>query len=328
MRNGGRLESGLSVVVAVYNSETTLPALVARLEPVLRARAAAFELILVNDGSGDESWEIIRRLAARHRWIAGVDLARNYGQHNALLCGMRLARFDVMVTMDDDLQHPPEEIPRLLDRLAEGCDVVYGTPERQPHSVWRGVASQLTKLALQNAMGADIAGRVSAFRALRTAVREAFDHYRGPFVSIDTLLTWGASRFAAVAVRHDPRLAGQSNYTLPKLILHALNMMTGFTAIPLQLASWIGFAFTAMGFAVLVFVVGRYLLEGGSVPGFAFLASIIALFSGAQLFALGILGEYLARMHFRVMDKPPYVIRGETRAGQARYAGGAAEERR
>jgi glycosyltransferase involved in cell wall biosynthesis len=268
----------------------------------------------VNDGSRDRSWEVICDLASRHKSIRGVNLMRNYGQHNALLCGIRLATHDVVVTIDDDLQHPPDQIPKLLERLGDDCDVVYGTPLQERHGLLRDVASRITKMALQSAMGADTARSVSAFRALRTNLRDAFSEYRGPFVSVDTLLTWGTVRFAAVTVESAPRYSGQSNYTFRKLIVHAFNMMTGFSTIPLQFASWIGFAFTVVGVAVLAYVLIRYLIQGAAVPGFAFLASIIALFSGAQLFALGILGEYLARMHFRIMDRPPYVVRGKTHA--------------
>jgi undecaprenyl-phosphate 4-deoxy-4-formamido-L-arabinose transferase len=158
-------------------------------------------------------------------------------------------------------------------------------------------------------MGAETARKVSAFRAFRSEVRHAFANYDGPFVSIDVLLTWGTARFATVPVRHDSRRIGTSNYTCRKLVTHALNMMTGFSVLPLQLASLLGFGFTLFGLLVLVYVMGRYLIEGGSVPGFPFLASIIAIFSGAQLFALGIIGEYLARMHFRMMETPAYTVR-------------------
>jgi undecaprenyl-phosphate 4-deoxy-4-formamido-L-arabinose transferase len=143
----------------------------------------------------------------------------------------------------------------------------------------------------------------------RTQVREAFQHYRGPFVSIDVLLTWGTTRFGALPVRHESRRAGISGYTLRALIIHALNIMTGFSVLPLQIASLIGFTFTLFGLLALAFVISRYLIYGSPVPGFPFLASIIAIFSGAQLFALGIIGEYLARMHFRLMDRPSYVVR-------------------
>jgi undecaprenyl-phosphate 4-deoxy-4-formamido-L-arabinose transferase len=290
-----------------------LETLVARLEAVLRQAANAFEVILVNDGSQDGSWAKTVELAAGRPWLRGVNLMRNYGQHNALLCGIKAARYEVVVTIDDDLQNPPEEIPKLLAKLAEGHDVVYGTPEREEHGLWRNVASHVTKLALQNFMGADTARSVSAFRVFRTQIREAFAYYQGPFVSIDVLLTWGTSRFSALRVRSDPRPVGSSNYTFAMLVRHALNMVTGFSVLPLQLASLMGFGFTIFGIFVLTFVVGRYLLEGTPVPGFPFLASIIAIFSGAQLFGLGVLGEYLARMHSRTMGKPSYAVREDTK---------------
>jgi undecaprenyl-phosphate 4-deoxy-4-formamido-L-arabinose transferase len=206
-----------------------------------------------------------------------------------------------------------------LDELAKGYDVVYGTPAQERHGLWRDLASQVTKIALQSAMGAETARKVSAFRVFRTHLRDAFANYRGPFVSIDVLLTWGSTRFSSVTVQHDPRRVGVSNYTFRKLLTHALNMMTGFSTVPLQLASLIGFLFTLFGIAVLIYVLGRYIIQGGSVPGFPFLASVIAIFSGAQLFALGIIGEYLARMHFRMMDRPAYVVRDQVNVDQPVY---------
>jgi glycosyltransferase involved in cell wall biosynthesis len=321
-RAGQPTALGISVVIPVYRSEAILPELIHRLESVLGAIAKDFELILVNDCSPDRSWDVISDLADRYSWIRPIDLMRNYGQHNALLCGIRAARHEVIVTMDDDLQHPPEEIPKLLAKLTEGYDVVYGTPEQERHGLGRDFASWITKLALQNVMGAEIARKVSAFRAFRAEVARAFAHYSGAFVSIDVLLTWGTNRFSLIAVRHESRKSGESGYTIRKLITHAMNMMTGFSTVPLQFASVVGFVFTLFGIGVLAYVVGRFLLLGGSVPGFPFLASIIALFSGAQLFALGIIGEYLARMHFRMMERPSYVAREGSDTNEALSAPG------
>jgi glycosyltransferase involved in cell wall biosynthesis len=312
---------GISVVVPVYNSEDSLGPLLERLEAVLTGIGQPFEVLLVNDGSRDRSWETITRLAATRPWLRGINLMRNYGQHNALLCGIRQVRFDRFITIDDDLQNPPEEIPRLLAKLEDGFDVVYGTPDREQHGLWRDLASQVTKMALQTAMGVDVARKVSAFRAIRTQVREAFGAYRGPFVSIDVLLTWGTARFAAIIVRHDERRIGISNYSLTKLVIHALNMMTGFSIKPLQVASVIGFGFTLFGIGILFYVLIRYALQGARVPGFPFLASVIAIFSGVQLFALGIIGEYLARMHFRMMDRPSYTVRETAGAGDEQAVG-------
>jgi undecaprenyl-phosphate 4-deoxy-4-formamido-L-arabinose transferase len=312
MENNKLLTEGLSVVVPVYNSADTLQALIARLEGVLPGLSPTYEVILVNDGSRDRSWEAIQRMSKAHHWVRGINLMRNYGQHNALLCGLRAARYTVLVTIDDDLQNPPEEISKLLAELAKGFDVVYGTPHRQQQDLWRKLASYITRLALQSTMGVENARNVSAFRALHTQIREASTQYQSPFVILDVLLTWGATRFSAISVQHDARQSGVSNYTFRKLILHAINMMTGFTVLPLQLASLMGFTFALLGFFSLIYVVGRYLIQGGSIPGFPFLASTISIFSGVQLFALGIIGEYLARMHFRLMERPTYVVREET----------------
>jgi undecaprenyl-phosphate 4-deoxy-4-formamido-L-arabinose transferase len=303
------MPESLSIVVPVYNSEQSLPLLVRALEEALADHGAPFELILVNDGSRDQSWTVIQALVERYSWITGIDLMRNYGQHNALLCGIRAAKHAVIITMDDDLQHPPAEIPKLLAALEKGYDVVYGTPAQEQHGLLRDLASQVTKLALQGAMGVQTARKVSAFRAFRAEIRRAFQHYNSPYVSIDVLLTWGTTRFTAVTVEHAPRRFGRSNYTLRKLIVHTFNMLTGFSALPLQLASLLGFAFTGFGALIFLYVIVRYLAEGGSVPGFPFLASIIAIFSGVQLFTLGIIGEYLARMHFRSMERPSSVVR-------------------
>ena len=318
------LRHGVSVVIPAYNSEASLGPLIERLLPVLRARFKVFEVIFVNDASRDGTWSRIESMAREHPELVGINLMRNFGQHAALLCGIRAARYSVTVTMDDDLQHPPEELPLLLARLDEGFDVVYGTPQAEPHGLLRGLASKITKLALQSAIGAETARHASAFRAFRTELREAFRDYRSSFVSIDVLLTWGTTRFASVKVRHDPRTLGTSNYTFRQLARHALNMMTGFSTMPLQVASVLGFALTLFGFAILMYVVGRFVLEGGSVPGFPFLASIVAIFSGAQLFCLGIIGEYLARMHVRMMDRPPYLIHTTTERDPGRETAPAA----
>ena len=313
----------ISVIIPVYNSAEALPELTARVLETFRAKGLDGEIVFVNDASRDGSWNEIRKLAEREPAVRGINLMRNYGQHNALLCGIRSARHPVIVTMDDDLQHPPEEIPRLLAVLDQGYDAVYGTPQQERHGLLRNLASQMTKMALGGAMGAETARKISAFRVFRTALRDAFAGYQGSFVSIDVLLTWGTTNFAAIPVPHAPRRYGESNYTVRKLVRHALNMMTGFSVWPLQMASLMGFVFTVFGLLVLAYVLGRYLLQGSSVPGFPFLASLIAIFSGAQMFSLGVIGEYLARMHFRSMERPPYAVREEAAAAARGVAAGS-----
>jgi len=301
--------AGVSVVIPVFRAGLTLPELHNQLVSVMDTLDTEFELIFVEDCGGDQSWSIIESLAKLDPRVRGIRLNRNYGQHNALLCGIRSARHEVIVTMDDDLQHPPREIKTLLAALTPDIDVVYGAPLRHQHGFLRNMASQLTKLALSSAMGVEAARNVSAFRAFRTLLREGFVEYRSPYVSIDVLLTWATTRFAMVRVEHRRRLAGVSGYSIGKLMSHAINLMTGFSTLPLRVASIVGFSFVLLGILIMIYVLANYLIHGAAVPGFAFLASVITVFSGAQLFALGIIGEYLARMHFRTMDRPAYVVR-------------------
>lgn len=301
----------VSVVIPVYRAEQTLIDLYQQLSAAMSEITPVFEIIFVEDEGGDGSWSIIARLARTDHRVRGIRMSRNYGQHNALLCGIRAAKHDIIVTMDDDLQHPVSEIAPMLAALKPEYDVVYGAPQEEQHGFLRDLASRMTKIALASTMGAETARNVSAFRVFRTRLRRGFQEYRSPSVSIDVLLTWTTTRFTAIKVRHAPRFKGVSGYTPGKLIRHAFNLMTGFSTLPLQIASMVGFVFVFFGFSVLAFVLANYMIRGAAVPGFTFLASVIAIFSGAQLFALGIFGEYLARMHFRSMDRPPYLI-GET----------------
>lgn len=298
----------ISVVIPAYNSAATIGQVVASARDVLKAQALTCEFIIVDDGSADDTWSVLRSLAEAQPDVRVTHFRRNYGQHNALLAGIRAATGELIVTLDDDLQHPPEEIPKLIKELEKGFDVVYGFPEKLPHSMSRNLLSLMTKAALQKAMGAETARHHSGFRVFRTVLCEAFAEYDSAYVSLDVLLTWATNRFSWIYVKHRPRTIGRSNYTFWKLMTHALTLVTGFSTVPLRVASMIGLFFTLFGVAMLTFVLGRYLATGGVVPGFAFLASAISIFSGVQLFALGIMGEYLARIHTRSLGRPAYVI--------------------
>ena len=300
----GRTDS-ISVVVPVFGSGDELNDLAMRVADALDG--ADWELIFVNDGSPRSTWNRIRALATSRPRVRGINLRRNFGQQNALLAGIRASRGDVVVTMDDDLQHPPEEIGRLLERLST-AEVVYGTPTERVRGWGRNFVAMLTKAALASVLGAVHGRHIAAFRAFRGSLRPVFASYHSPYVSIDVLLSWATSNIAAVPVRYQPRRSGRSGYSLWPLMTLTLNMVTGFSVWPLRLASIIGLAVAAFGVLVLAFVIGRYFTSEATVPGFAFLASVSAIFAGAQLFGIGIIGEYLARMHFRTMEKPPYVV--------------------
>jgi len=295
----------LSIVVPVYKGETLIESLVGQLSKTLPAFAKKYEIILVDDGSPDDSWPLIQSITRKYKWVRGIRMMRNYGQHNATLCGVRLARYEVVVTMDQDLQHPPEEIPLLLAKLEEGYDVVYGAPRKLPQAFWRNLMTAIIKWFLARVIGLPSVRNVSAFRAFRTNLRNAFDNFQGPSLILDVLLSWGTTRFTSVQVNIAP--AERTSYNFTMLVRSAMLILIGYSTLPLRFASWVGFVMTLFGLGVFIYVLTVY-FTAGSLPGFPFLASIIALFSGAQLFALGIFGEYLARMFDRSMDRPPYVI--------------------
>jgi undecaprenyl-phosphate 4-deoxy-4-formamido-L-arabinose transferase len=306
----------VSVIVPVYNSQDTLEPLVDRLIKVFRERTDECEILLVNDGSHDLSWNVIQTLASSHREVHGLNLMRNFGQHNALLAGIRQAKGETVVTMDDDLQNPPEEVPKLLDKLADGHAVVYGNPDQEKHGIFRDNASVFVKIALRVGLGYKHASHTSSFRAFRTQLRNAFSQFDAKHVSIDVLLTWATTDFSWVVVQHRERESGSSGYTLRKLLSHTVNMLTSFSTLPLRIASFVGFAFMVFGVVVLLYAFTVYLVGGRGVPGFTFLASIIAIFSGVQLFSLGVIGEYIGRIHQRALNQPCYVIEDQTAALQ------------
>ncbi len=300
-----------SVVVPVYRGEETLVPLVGRLASVLPSVSEAYEVILVNDGSPDGSWSVIEGLSRTYAWLCGINLMRNYGQENATLCGIREAKYEVIVTMDDDLQHDPRDLPKLIAKLADGYEVVYGVPRVRRQTWWKSVLSALVKQAISSVMGVHTVRDISSYKVFHADLRRAFESISSPDVQIDVLLSWATTRFGSVEIDEAPRTAGKSNYSLMKLIKVSLLVLTNYTTVPLRFASILGFLFTALGIIALVYVLAVYFLEG-SIPGFSFLASTVIIFSGVQLFALGIIGEYLAKMFGRSSGRPPYVIHGTT----------------
>ncbi|MEY3806778.1 MAG: hypothetical protein RIR69_1590 [Actinomycetota bacterium] len=302
----------ISVIVPVFRSQSTLEPLVMRAQ--LALMGTSHEIVFVDDGSPLNTWAEIKRLSQQHHHVHGIRLSRNSGQHSALLAGVRSARGAVIVTIDDDLQNPPEEIPKLLACLSDEIDLVYGNPRRIAQSWWRRWSSSAVRRFLGSVLNADNVRNSSSFRAFKTPLRDGFGSELGPSVSLDALLSWATTRSTSVEVEHAPREEGTSHFNLRRLLRFAVDTITGYSTAPLQAVLALGFVTAFFGLGLLAWVVGRSIFAGTSVPGFAFLASTIALFSGVQLMTLGVIGEYLSRMHFRVMNKPSYVIAEQTDA--------------
>lgn len=299
----------VSVVVPVYRGALSIPELAERLGAVLPTVAREFELVLVNDGSPDNSWQVIEQLTQRYPWVRGIDLMRNYGQHNALLCGVYSARHEIIVTMDDDLQHPPEEIPKLLGALADNIDLIYGREKKIRRSFIRRAGSRAIKWALAWLTGGGSHQDVGSFRVFRSLLRNAFPPAPGQFVILDSMLASGTTQLTSVEVSHSPRKYGQSNYNISALIRVAFRLITSYSVTPLRLAVILGLLSMAIGLGFGA----TALFANVNATAFA-IVSAVALFSGVQLAALGVLGEYVGRLVERSWDRVPYAIRRESRA--------------
>ncbi len=312
----------VSVVVPVYRSESTLRPLVARLLRVLEQTGLDHEVVLVEDGGQDGSWKVLRDLQATNPdRIVVIQLMRNYGQHNALMCGFRHARGDFIVTLDDDLQNPPEEIPKLLDLIRTGeYDLVYGMYSTKEHSRFRNAGSTFVNAFYRFVFKSE--ATISSFRAIHRPLLESIFPYDLNFTFVDGLLAWNTQRIGQVEVEHHPRALGRSGYNLRKLVVLALNLITNFSLLPLQIVSWFGLALSGVGFLLAVFYLIQSLRSQIVVAGYASLIIAILVVGGTQLLALGIAGEYLGRLHLNVNRQPQYtmraIVRGRTSGAAAR----------
>jgi undecaprenyl-phosphate 4-deoxy-4-formamido-L-arabinose transferase len=299
----------VSVVMPIFRSAATIRALVERVLAVLEATGRRHEIILVEDGSPDDSWQVLTELQSEHpREIVAVQLMRNYGQHNALMCGFRHCRGKYLITMDDDGQNPPEEIPRLLQKIeTENWDLVYGSYGEKKHRAWRNLGSGLVNAFYRRVFKTSVT--ITSFRAIRRELAESILSYSLNFTFIDGLLAWNTQRIGQVQVEHDPRRQGESSYTLGKLMLLAFNLFTNFSLIPLQLASICGLTAAALGIATGLYYLAMYFSSSINVPGYASIIITVLFLGGLQLSALGIIGEYLGRLHLNVNRKPQYVER-------------------
>jgi undecaprenyl-phosphate 4-deoxy-4-formamido-L-arabinose transferase len=302
-------ELDLSIVVPVYNSAGTLVNLLERLTTVISTITKSYEIILVDDGSRDDSWVVIQSLREAYgAHMVAVQLMRNYGQHNTLMCGLGIARGAYVVTMDDDLQNPPEEIPKLLAHIKQhGLDLVYGCPSNRNHAAWRNLGSNIVWHFYRTVFRNPVTP--TPFRIMRHQLAHSVMFYDLNFTYLDGLLAWCTSRIAGVEVEHHPRAQGNSGYSLGKLLSLALNLYTNFSLIPLQIVSGLGFVTAASGFLVGFYYLFQFLTSSIVVPGFASTIIAILILGGAQLLALGVIGEYLGRLHLNVNRKPQYVIR-------------------
>jgi glycosyltransferase involved in cell wall biosynthesis len=314
-RKDAALPPALSIVIPVYNGAATIAELVGALERL--SITGGHEIVLVNDGSPDNSLEVCSALVDRARLpITLINLARNYGEHNAVLAGLRHARGCHVITMDDDLQNPPEEVERLLAYAQRtGKEVVYTYYDDKRHALWRNAGSRFANRVADFVLEKPRGLYLSSFRCMSAFVVREITHYQGPFPYIDGLIMQVTHDFDRLLVRHLERGAGRSNYTLRKLLRLWMSMFVNFSVMPLRLSTVTGFVLSALGAIGGSMAIAEALFSSPP-PGWASLFAAVLLLSGVQLLILGIVGEYLGRLYLTANGKPQSVVK-EVRRSQS-----------
>lgn len=304
----------VSIVVPVYRSETILPHLADRVLNVMSSAglSSKFELVLVNDASPDRSWEVIEQLAAKHAFVRGMCLTKNVGQHNATMAGLGHAGGEIVVIMDDDLQHPPEAIVALIAAIRDGNDVCYTKYVGRQHEHWKKVGSWINDRVATVLLKKPAGLYLSSFKALHRRIVQEIIKYDGPFAYVDGIILDVTHKITVVTIQHQPRFEGQGNYNLRKSVSLWLKMATSFSVLPLRIASIIGAAISSISAVFIVLIVILKLLHPETPAGWTSLVALVLFMGGVQLLSLGIIGEYVGRTYLRLNRKPQYVIRSLT----------------
>ncbi len=299
----------LSIIIPVFNSEKTLEELVTEITVTMNTINKSYEMIFVDDGSKDNSWDVLLKLQKNNPKIITIaKLMKNFGQHNALMCGFNLSSGKLVVTMDDDLQNPPSEIKKLITHIeANKLDLVYGHTEEKKHKFWRNIGTTIIRFFFKVVFKTK--AKTTSFRIINRELILSILAYNLNYTYIDGLLAWNTSRIGNVTVHHNQRKYGQSGYSIGKLIALAFNLFTNFSLIPLQVVSGVGVITAICGFLASIYYIAQYFLSNISIPGYASIIIAILILGGVQLLALGIIGEYLGRLHLNMNKKPQYSVR-------------------
>ncbi len=308
-------EIKLSIVVPVYNGSDTIEELVRQVSASLEntTYADGFEMIFVNDRSPrKDAWPVIRDLSSHYPFVFGINLRRNFGQHNATMAGLSYARGRVIVIMDEDLQHPPSSIAPLADTIEEGVDVCYTRYNNRKHAAWKQWGSSFNDLVARWLLKKPKGLYLSSFKAMHQDVVKEICAYDGPYPYIDGLLLSATNSFKAIDIEHQDRLVGESGYNLRRLLSLWLKMATGSSVYPLRVATFSGFVLALMSILVLIIVIVRRVFHPDIEPGWTSIFALMLLIGGVQMVFLGIIGEYVGRIYMRLNRSPQYVVRETT----------------
>lgn len=306
----------LSIVVPLYRSADSIERLLRELGSLPVEGGA--EIVLVNDGSPDDTVAVVERLMPScQRPITLVKLSRNYGEYNAVMAGLHHAQGQYIVTMDDDLQNPPAEALRLLQHARDGgFDVVYSYYAEKQHSLFRNFGSWFTNRVSDLLLDKPRGLYLSSFRVMNAFVAKQICRYDGPYVFVDGMILQVTQNIGKLEVRHDERASGASGYTFRRLVRLWLNMFVGFSVMPLRVATLLGFCLAVGGFLFMIFVIIVRLVSG-SVEGWTSLMAALLMFSGTQLILLGVAGEYIGRTFLTANKRPQFIVRDVVRNGRS-----------
>ena len=309
----------VSVVIPCYNSSHTIGSVVDRLIATLSKRYAKtdYEIILVNDSSPDDTYDVISSLANDNRSIKAINLSRNFGQHAAIMAGFSQVEGDVIVCMDDDGQTVPEEIFKLIDTLDESCDLVYASYSLKKHSAFRNLGSKLNDLMTCWLLGKPKDLYLSSYFAAKRYLIEEAKNYTNPYPYLQGQMLRATNKIKNANVQHNARLEGSSGYTLSKLVSLWLNGFTAFSVKPLRMASFLGIAFALLGFISALVVVIRRLFDPSMALGWSSTFTLILVLGGLILFVLGLIGEYIGRSYISINKAPQFIIRDSVNCKQS-----------
>ena len=300
----------VSFVIPCYRSENTLPAVIEEINSTMETMAEySHEIVLVNDSSPDGTINTIRELCGKYANITGIDLAKNFGQHAALMAGMRQAKGDIVVCLDDDGQTPADEVGKLLDKLNEGYDVVYASYGKKKHSLFRNFGSKVNDLMTRVMLGKPKELYISSYFAAKRFVVEDMLRYEHSYAYVIGLVLRATKNIANVEVKHRSRAEGTSGYTLKKLLGLWFNGFTAFSIKPLRIATVVGVMCAGGGFLYGIYTIVKRLLLPDVQAGFSALMSMLVFMGGMIMLMLGMIGEYIGRIYISMNNSPQYVIR-------------------
>lgn len=298
----------ISLVIPVYNEAPILPELVSRLTAVCSGLGKSYEIILVDDGSCDASFQVLQELKKRDDALRVLKFTRNFGQQAAVLAGFRLCRGDIVVQLDSDLQHPPEEIPKLLDAFTDEVDLVTTIPLRRRDGLLRVLGSKYLHGFGKLLFGGAFKLNLSSFRAMRRPVIEKVEACRDQSRYMAVLMSWMGVPSVEIQVEHHIRQKGRTKYSILNLIQLTWDLITGYSSFPLRMVTYMGLLGAMLGFAVMMFLLYQRVVEGILIEGFIVLSAVFAFFASVQLLSIGFLGEYLGRVHMQIQNRPEYIV--------------------